>query len=163
MAREQPKTTWRQWLLVPLLIPVLVVAGGIALLCLPFYLLYRASLRVLVQVLWVARGKRILLIYSHSPVWQSYVEANWLPRLAGQAIVLNWSDRSTWTRTRPFAAVVFRHWAPATNYNPMALLFGPFLRTRRIGFYEAFRDWKHGNEAKLRAAEAELLEFVARG
>jgi hypothetical protein len=131
------------------------------LLCLPFYFIYHLCLRTLVQLLWVARGKRVLLVYSRSPVWQTYIETSWLPRIREQSVILNWSDRATWRRTKPLAARVFNHWAPATDFNPMAIVFLRFPRTQRIGFYYAFRDWKHGNETALRAAEAELFGAVS--
>ena len=53
---------------------------------------------------WGGQGKRLLLVYSNSPNWQAYVEGNWLPQLESIAVVLNWSERSTWasgTRSRP--------------------------------------------------------------
>lgn len=145
---------------VALLWPVVVVALMVALVALPFYGLYRLVLRCLVEVLWCARGRRILLIYSRSPVWQHYIESHWLPRLGDRAVILNWSDRAAWWRTAPFAALVFGHWAPYEDFNPMALVFRGFPRTRRIGFFYAFRDWKHGKDGTLKAAEAELFGFV---
>ena len=139
-----------------LLLLILLLVG------LPFYLFYRTLLRLLAEVLWVARGKRILPIYSRSPVWQDYIETTWLPRLKDHAIVLNWSDRSLWRRATPFAAWVFRHWAPAANFNPMAIVFHRFPRIRRIWFYDAFRDWRHGNEVALWTAEEQLFEYVGK-
>src|SRR5262249_45038030 len=128
---------------------------------LPFFWLYRLLLRSAVQVFWVARGKRILLVYSSSPVWQEYIEVNWLPPLRGHALVLNSAERSRWPQLAPFGAWVVRHLAPPADFNPMAILFQSFPRTRRIGFYYAFRDWKHGNEASLRTAEEQLFTFVS--
>jgi hypothetical protein len=153
------KLTVRNWILVVVFLPLGVAVGLVLFLCLPFYLLYRFALRVLVQLFWVARGKRILLVYSRSPVWQEYIESTWLPRLGEHAIVLNWSDRANWRSSWRLAALVFRVWAPSTGFNPMAILFPSFPRTQRIGFFYAFRDWKHGNEFALRAAEAQLFAF----
>jgi len=48
---------------------------------------------VLLGTYWARQGTRVLLVYSRSSHWRSYIEAAWLPRLAGQAVVINWSDR----------------------------------------------------------------------
>ncbi len=162
MNSETNRLTGRQWVLVALLLPLGVALGLVLLLCLPFYWLYRSALRLLVELLWVTRGKRVLLIYSRSPVWQEYIESTWLPRLGDHAIVLNWSDRARWQSFRSLAALVFRAWAPSTGFNPMAILFPGFPHTQRIGFFYAFRDWKHGNAVALRTAEAQLFEFIDR-
>jgi hypothetical protein len=94
-------------------------------------------------------------------VWQEYVEKNWLPRLGDHAMVLNWSDRASWKGRRSFAVWVFRHWAPSEDFNPMAIVFPRFRTAKRIGFYYAFRDWKHGKEEVLRYAEKQLFAYVA--
>ncbi len=154
-------TTTREKALTAVFSPLLLVGLLLLLLGLPFYWCYRLLLRSVVEILWAARGQRILLIYSRSPVWQHYIETTWLPRLRDHAVVLNWSDRATWRQTNPFAAWVFRHWSPSENFNPMAILFPTFPRTRRIGFYYAFRDWKHGKGNSLHEAETQLFEFVA--
>jgi len=127
--------------------------------------MYRVLLRLVVEVVIMAKGRRIILVYSRSPVWQEYVEDNWLPRLRDHAMVFNWSDRSSLTQRRSFAAWVFRHWAPRDNFNPMAIVFPRFRLAKRIGFYYAFRDWKHGKERALKEAESQLFAFVceARG
>jgi hypothetical protein len=137
----------------------IVVLGALAIAAAPFYLAYSLLLRLILEVRWGRKGRRVLLVYSRSPHWQEYVETNWIPRLGDHAVILNWSDRSTWSR-RSFAVWVFRHWAPALDYNPMAIIFPPFRRAQRIGFFYAFRDAKHGDPAKLRTAESKLFEFV---
>jgi hypothetical protein len=154
------KATIREKILIAVCSPLLLVVLLLLLLGLPFYWSYRLLLRSVVEVHWVMRGWRILLVYSRSPVWQNYIETTWLPRLQDHAVVLNWSDRVTWRRTMPFAARVFQHWAPSENFNPMVILFSTFPHTRRIEFYHAFRDWKHGKEDTLRAAEDQLFEFM---
>ena len=134
---------------------LLVVAAGI-----PFYFAYRLLLRLFVELIWVPRGRRILLVYSRSPVWQPYIEANWLPRLGDKVVVLNWSDRQEWLRSNALAARVFRHWKQRDNFNPMILMFWGVVRTRRIGLYHAFHDFKKGRQQSLRAAESKLFAFA---
>ena len=160
MIKGKKGPTWLNVLALVLIVPVLVLALLVMLVLWPFTALYSLALRVVVERVWVAKGKRILLVYSRSPVWQDHIESTWLPRISDHAIVLNWSDRSTWRRSSPLAARVFRHWAPRTDFNPMVILFPRFPRARRMGFYYAFRDWKHGNGGALETAERKLFEFA---
>ncbi len=131
----------------------------LVLVALPFAIAYFTLLRLTVEFVWGVRGRRILLVYSRSPVWQDYIESTWLPRLKDKVVILNLSDRQNWATTSPFAAWVFRKWAPSENFNPMVILFPAFRSARCIGFYDAFRDAKHGKEQPLRSAESELFEF----
>ena len=71
---------------------------------------------------WGAHGKRLLLVYSNSPNWQAYVEKNWLPQLESIAVVLNWSERSTWREQHPFETDIFRRWAGDREFNPLAIV-----------------------------------------
>ncbi len=149
--------SWWQMLLV---VTAIVLVLLWLLLRLPFYLLYRVVLRIAVELLWGIRGKRILLVYSRSPHWQQYIESTWLPRIESHATVLNWSDRLLWARQHHLASLVFSHWKPEHNFNPMVILFPPWRPVQRIGFYNAFRDFKHGKESKLRDAETQLFRFA---
>lgn len=154
------KLTFLDKILLLALSPVVFVCLLVLLVGLPFYWGYGLVLRLAVEILWGVQGRRILLVYSRSPVWQEYIETNWLPRLRDHAIVLDWSDRANWKRRRSFAVWVFRHWAPSENFNPMAILFPRFRRSRTIGFYYAFRDWKHGKDRSLKEAESHLFAFA---
>jgi hypothetical protein len=95
-------------------------------------------------------------VYSNSPNWQTYVEQNWLPQLESVAVVLNWSERHTWPERHPFEAQIFRMWAGAEEFNPIAIVIPVDGAVRVIRFWQAFRDYKHGKDRTLRAAEAEL-------
>ena len=105
---------------------------------------------------WGGQGKRLLLVYSNSPNWQAYVEENWLPQLAPIAVVLNWSERGTWAERHPFEADIFGTWAGDREFNPLAIIIPADGPVRVIRFWQAFRDYKHGKDGTLRAAEAEL-------
>ena len=105
---------------------------------------------------WGSRGKDLLLVYSNSPHWQRYVEDTWLPKWGHRAVVLNWSERSTWTSSRPEVAL-FRTFAGREEFNPIGILVP--LQGRRVHivrFWRAFRDHKHGKPRLLQAAEADL-------
>jgi hypothetical protein len=105
---------------------------------------------------WGGQGKRLLLVYSNSPNWQAYVEENWLPQLESLAVVLNWSERSSWVERHPFEARIFRAWAGDREFNPVAIIIPAEGPVRVIRFWQAFHDYKHGKDRTLRAAEAEL-------
>ena len=105
---------------------------------------------------WGKRGKRLLLVYSNSPNWQAYVEKNWLPRLEAVAVVLNWSERNTWAERHPLEGHIFRAWAGEQEFNPIAIVIPVDGPVRVIRFWRAFRDYKHGKDRTLRAAEGEL-------
>jgi hypothetical protein len=105
---------------------------------------------------WGRQGKRLLLVYSNSPNWQSYIEENWLPSLESVAVVLNWSERRNWPERHPLEAHIFRTWAGRREFNPVAIIIPAHGQVRVIRFWQAFRDYKHGKDRTLRAAEAEL-------
>jgi hypothetical protein len=142
---------------VPLVL-VLLVPG--LLLGIPGYWLYGKWLKLRWERTWGREGKRILLVYSRSPNWQTYIENAWLPRVVPHAVVVDWSDRSTWPRRVPLEIRVFRYWGGEREFNPMALLFPKRGKVRTLRFRKAFRDFKHGKDSALRAAESELFAFV---
>jgi len=161
MSGKQRKHPVVLGILLLLLLPLLLAAVVAFVAALPFLFLYHLLLRAAVELLWGSHGKRILLVYSRSPVWQEYIERNWLPKLEPHAVILDWSDRARWKRNRPFSALVFRHWAGSVDFNPMAIVFPPFRRARKIGFFYAFRDWKHGKTVQLQRLESQLLSIAA--
>jgi hypothetical protein len=108
-----------------------------------------------------ARGRTMLFVYSNSPNWQSYVEANTLPRLADRAVVLNWSERAKWSSSSPWEGRFFRRFAGPTDFNPAALVYRPDGRVEVIRFYRAFLDLKHGDPFALHEAETALSEHLA--
>ncbi len=109
---------------------------------------------------WGAEGKRLLLVYSNSPHWQAYIEERWLPRIGPLAVVMNWSERSRWSDRHPVEADIFRMWAGDREFNPLAIVMPAQGRVQVIRFWKAFRDYKHGRDRGLRAAEAQLEDAV---
>src|SRR4051812_23720078 len=101
---------------------------------------------------WLPQGKDLLLVYSNSPHWKQYVEDRWLPKWRDRAVVLNWSERRTWHRGAPEAAL-FRAFAGAREFNPLAIVVSSD-DIRVVRFWRAFRDFKHGKDRLLRLAEA---------
>jgi hypothetical protein len=147
-------------LLRPLRIGVAVLAGLVVTgwVC---HALYGYWLRSRWNRTWGRAGKRILLVYSRSPNWQEYIEQNWLPRLEGRAVLLDWSDRATWRRPVPLEVRAFRYWAGHREFNPLAILFPERGRVGTVRFWRAFREFKHGRDMELRKAERELFGFAS--
>jgi hypothetical protein len=141
--------------------PLMIAVGAvILLLVVPWWLVWGSILRVWFWLAHRRHGRFILLVYSESPNWQSYIEHHILSRVSEHAFVLNWSRRKQWNRESWWAARAFDHWAGSRAFNPIALVFiGPW-RVTAIRFYHAFRDFKHGKEHSLRNAEAELFRHV---
>jgi hypothetical protein len=104
-------------------------------------------------------GKDLLLVYTDSPHWRPYIEAHWLPRWGDRAVVL---DRSRpWSPDQP-EAVLWRSAAGFREHTPLAVVVPPRGPVRVVRFFLAFRDFKHGKDRRLRAAEAELEAALAR-
>jgi len=141
--------------LVVVLLPFVV---PLALLAVTLALLHRATLWLLVQLLWLPRGKDVLLVYSDSPIWHDYMVNEIAPLVAERAVVLNWSERRKWRRWS-LAVNVFRSYGRWREYNPMVLLFRPMGRTRVFRFWSAFQDWKHGYPEPLQRTREDL--FIA--
>lgn len=121
--------------------------------------LYGLCLHVLLWLLWIPAGKRVLLVYSNSPLWQSYVEDTLVPRLPRGSVVLNWSERRRW-RWWWLSTTAFRFFGGSREFNPLAVVVRPFRRVRTFRFWRAFRDAKHGNHEALRTIEAEFFRCL---
>ena len=162
-------------------IGLIVIAVPLVALALPFLVVHwlwwlaRAGwLSVQVRLKWYPE-KNCLFVYSDSPNWKPYIEGQILPHLANRAVILNWSERSQWLNGRkPLAVRVFLHWANVApfrigtklkwegrEYNPLAVVFAPWWRPRRIKLWRAFKELKHGRPSRLKELEAQL--FAAAG
>lgn len=106
------------------------------------------------------RGMRGLLVYSRSPLWQSRIESEWLPRIAGRMEVLNWSDRRQWPR-RDVRVQLFRiAIADGEDFNPAAIVTRDDGRPLVFRFYAAFHNAKHGNAEGLQELESQLFAVL---
>src|SRR5688500_18761799 len=68
------------------------------------------ALHFLMLIAWVPFGRRVLFVYSNSPIWKTHIETEVLPRLPATASVLNWSERSHWLFWSP-SVLLFRFYA----------------------------------------------------
>ena len=102
---------------------------------------------------YAANGKDLLIVLTDSPHWRPYIESEWLSRWGERAVVL---DRSKpWNRDQPEA----RLWNAVKGeeeHTPLAIVVPARGRIKVIRLFLAFRDYKHGKDQKLRAAEREL-------
>lgn len=140
-------------LLAPLWIPALV-------LWLLFNLASLLWLHIAVWILWLPRHKRLLFVYSDSPIWQTYIETHILPRIREQAVILNWSERQKWSKRHMLAVAVFRQFGGRRDFNPMAVVFRPLTLGRVFRFFQPFRDLKHGKPELLARVETEFFRHL---
>ena len=145
---------WHVAVMIPLL-PVAIVVGIVAMLA---FGLASACMHLIVWTWWTMRGRDVLFVYSDSPIWHDYVEVHILPYLGDRAIVLNWSQRKRWRFS--IARLAFHHFGGYRQFNPLAVVFRPFHRTRVFRFWEPFREFKHGRPGALRKVESEFLSLI---
>ena len=158
-ASEVLKTQLQYWGGRILLILVVVVCSPLILSLLLACGLYALLLHVLLWMFWSPVGKRVLFVYSNSPVWQSYIEDNILPRLPHGSVVLNWSERRRWRRWS-LSAAVFHFFGGSREFNPLAVVVRPLRWVRVFRFWRAFRDAKHGNRNALHLLETRFFSYL---
>ncbi len=103
-------------------------------------------------------GKDLLLVYTDSPYWQSYIEQQWVARWADRVVTFN---RSRPWQTTQVEARVWRSLAGPLEHTPVAIVIPSHGPARVVRFFLAFRDLKHGKDARLRAAERTLETALA--
>ena len=138
--------------LLPLVLPLVLISVTL-------YLAHRIALYMLVWVLWLPRGKDILVVYSDSPIWHEYMTTQILPLVQERAIVLNWSERNRWPRLS-FRAHVFHTFGEGRQFNPLVVLFRPFRRARIFRFWLPFKDWKRGYREPVERLRQELFSVL---
>ena len=105
-------------------------------------------------------GKFLLLVYSDSPNWKAYIDEHILPQVAPYAVLLNWSQRSTWGTPKPLEVRIFERWGGNREFNPLAIVIPRTGKIEVIRFWQAFRDFKHGKPLLLQKQQERLLERV---
>ena len=136
-----------------LLSPILMLLGLLALL---LYAAYRLVLNALIRMLWLPRGKDVLLVFSESPIWFDYMTREILPLVKNRAKVLNWSERNRWPRWS-LPVWVFHTYSRGRDFNPMLILFRPFRQAVFFRFFPAFQEYKHGNTDSLERMRQALI------
>jgi hypothetical protein len=142
MLREKETLNWRilQAALIVVLLPLILPLAAVVL-CLFF--LHRMVLYMLIWLLWLPKGKDVLLVYSDSPIWHDYMTSQVLPLVRERAVILNWSERRKWPKWS-FSVHVFHSFGGRQEFNPLVAVFRPFRPARLFRFWSAFKDWKRG-------------------
>jgi len=120
------------------------------------------ALHLLALILWVPVGRRVLFVYSNSPIWKAHIESEILPRLPSTAAVLNWSERARWS-SWSLSVWLFRFYGGTRQYNPLALVLRPWRGPKLFRFWRAFRDYKHGKLEPLRSLEEAFFHAIEAG
>lgn len=139
------------------LIPVLLIGlFPFLILVVFFYFLWGAILYV---AIWLTgRRQYIVFVYSDSPIWKEYIKKEILPNIQDRATILNWSERRNWKSSLPVLA--FRYFSGHRNFNPIALVFRPFHFVKAYRFFEAFKEFKHGNPGQVEELRKQLFEVL---
>ncbi|MFK7821721.1 MAG: hypothetical protein AB8G99_23625 [Planctomycetaceae bacterium] len=123
------------------------------------FMAYSGALYATIWLVWCARGRNVLLVYSNSPKWQSYVETELIPRLPANTIVMNWSERRYWRRLS-LSVRAFWHYGGSREFNPMVLIFRPFRLARTFRFYRAFQAHKRGDSELLIETQNRMTSYI---
>jgi len=136
-------------LLVIGLSPILIIA----------VLLYFLLGAILYIAIWLTWKKQFaVFVYSDSPTWKDYIEKEILPQIQDRAVILNWSERREWKNS--LAVLAFRYFGGHRNFNPMGIVFRPFRFVKTYRFFEAFKEFKHGDPEKVEGIKRELFEIL---
>lgn len=133
-------------------VTVLVVAAAFA-----TYHIRRRRIASRFRAVHAAAGKDVLIVYSDSPHWGAYIEANWLPRWGERAVLFN--------RSRPWKgdqieAHLWLAFAGSAEHTPVAIVVPAHGQPRVVRFWKAFRQRKHGDDSALRSAEEQLERLL---
>ncbi len=151
---------WVLIVLLPLLIVILLPFIPLIVLFGLGHAIYGLYLKRSFRIKWSKRGKFVLLTYSESPNWQSYIEGHILPKIEAETVILNWSKRSPWKHDAPLEAKVFRHWGGGREFNPLAVVIPKKGKVEVIRFFKAFKDYKYGKDTLLKQQESRLFELI---
>lgn len=139
-----------------LIIFLLIGLSPILIIAVLIFLLWGA---ILYLTIWLTSKKPfVVFVYSDSPAWKEYIEREMLPHLRDRAIILNWSERRHWKNS--LAVLAFRYFGGLRNFNPIGLVFRPFHFVNTYRFFEAFKEFKHGNAKKVEEIKGKLFNDV---
>ncbi|MCU0718476.1 MAG: hypothetical protein MUC83_02135 [Pirellula sp.] len=156
--REQSTFTFLMRL--PVMVAGFLLLLPLVPLLLATYFAYAIVLQIVIWVCWSTRGINVLLVYSDSPNWHGYIEANIIPRLPSSTVAINWSDRRNWRRfSLPVMAA--RFFGGSREFNPMIVVFRPFHWAQTYRFWQPFKDYTHGKPEALHLLETKLFSDLS--
>lgn len=133
---------------------LLIILAPFLIVAVLLYFLWGAILYIVIWLTW--RKQVVLFVYSDSPTWKDYMEREILPYIKDRAVILNWSERKHWKNS--LVVLAFRYFGGYRNFNPMAMIFRPFHFVKTYRFFEAFKQFKHGNPRRVEEIRRELLD-----
>ena len=134
--------------------PILIIFAPVIIISALLYVSWGIILYVTIWLTWKRRF--VLFVYSDSPTWKNYIEAEIIPKIQNRAVILNWSERKAWKNS--LAVLTFRYFGGDRNFNPLALVFRPFRFAKDYRFYEAFKKYKHGKSEEVEKVLNELFD-----
>jgi hypothetical protein len=135
---------------------LLIILSPIVIIPVLLYFLWGA---ILYLTIWLTSKKQfVVFVHSDSPTWKDYIEREILPYLKDRAVTLNWSERGHWKNS--LAVLAFRYFGGFRNFNPMGMIFRPFRFVKTYRFFEAFKEFKHGNPKNVEKLKEELFEAI---
>jgi hypothetical protein len=135
---------------------LLIILSPIILIPVLLYFLWGS---ILYLTIWLTSKKQfVVFVYSDSPAWKDYIEREVLLHLQNHAVILNWSERRHWKNS--LAVLAFRYFGGFRNFNPMGMVFRPFHFVKAYRFFEAFKEFKHGNSRNVERLTKELLDDI---
>jgi hypothetical protein len=135
---------------------VLISLSPVLIVTILLYFLWGA---ILYLAIWLTREKQfVVFVYSNSPIWKDYIEREILPRIQDRAVILNWSERGTWKNS--LEVLAFRYFGGQRNFNPIGMVFRPLHVAETYRFYDAFKEFKHGNVENVENIKRKLFESL---
>lgn len=135
---------------------LLIILSPILIISVLLYFLWGA---ILYLTIWLTSKRQfVVFVYSDSPTWKDYIEREILPHIRDRAVILNWSERRNWKNS--LAVLAFRYFGGHRNFNPMGMVFRPFRFVRTYRFFEAFKEFKHGDTRNVEKLKKELLDDI---
>jgi hypothetical protein len=135
---------------------LLIILAPIVIIPVVLYFLWGA---ILYLTIWLTSKKQfVVFVYSDSPTWKDYIEREILPYLKDGTVTLNWSERRHWKNS--LAVLAFRYFGGFRNFNPIGMIFRPFRFVKTYRFFEAFKEFKHGNPKNVEKLKEELFKAI---
>jgi hypothetical protein len=135
---------------------LVIVLSPILIIVIILYLLWGTILSIAIWLTW--QKQRVLFVYSDSPIWKDYIEREILPHIQDRAVILNWSERRNWENS--LEVMAFRYFGGYRNFNPIGIVFHPFRFVKTYRFFEAFKEFKHGDRKRVEEIKKELFDAL---